>query len=84
MSYEDKINIEKQQKEHHLLPEKFRQKMKDDINEARKSQETVQIFTFDLQKALPTPLLTISTAYYKRQLWTYNLCVHDEVHKKSK
>lgn len=32
--------------------------------------------TFDLQKALPFPRLTVSVAYYKRNL--YNLGIHCE------
>lgn len=32
---------------------------------------------FDLQKALPCPLLTTNKIYYMRQLWTYNFCVHN-------
>uniref|UniRef100_A0A1B6KFA9 Uncharacterized protein n=1 Tax=Graphocephala atropunctata TaxID=36148 RepID=A0A1B6KFA9_9HEMI len=34
-------------------------------------------FSFDLQKALPFPILTCSTAYYKRNMYVYNLGCHD-------
>jgi hypothetical protein len=32
---------------------------------------------FDLQKTLPTPNLSNQKAYYFRQLWTYNLAIHE-------
>lgn len=35
------------------------------------------VITFDLQKTLPTPVLSWSQIYYSRQLWNYNLCVHN-------
>lgn len=35
------------------------------------------MLTFDLEKSLPTPVLTTGVVYYKRQLWTYNQGIHD-------
>lgn len=52
-----------------------------DISLSAVSNEKVQCFTFDLQKTLETPSLSTNVAYYKRKLWTYNLCIYDEVHK---
>lgn len=52
-----------------------------DITLGVASEEKIQCFTFDLQKTLETPSLSTSVAYYKRQLWTYNLCIYDEIHK---
>jgi len=32
--------------------------------------------TFDLQKTLPLPKLSVGQAFYMRQLWLYNTCIH--------
>ena len=37
----------------------------------------LDVITFDLQQALATPLLRTSVVFFKRQMWVYNLGVHD-------
>lgn len=42
-----------------------------------------EVLVFDLQRALKVPSLSTSEAYYKRQLWCYNLCIYDEKRKRA-
>lgn len=62
--------------------EKTKSQFLKDVEDAAKSEGTIQCLTFDLQKTLETPSLATSEFYYKRKLWTYNLCIFDEVEKK--
>ena len=41
-----------------------------------KCHSDVELLTFDLQKCLPTPVLSTGV-YNKQQLWTYNQGIHD-------
>ena len=56
--------------------ERAYQQLKEDSALSRSDPNTMAV-TFDLQQSLPTPVLTTNIVYYKRQLWTYNLGVHN-------
>ena len=63
--------------EHHkVLAESTYQKLNEDATYA-KAHENTEMLTFDLEKSLPTPVLSTGVVYYKRQLWTYNQGIHD-------
>lgn len=47
------------------------------LAEAAKTDPSRVASAFDLQKTLPTPMLTCNKVYYSCQLWTYNLGVHN-------
>lgn len=69
-------NLQKQLDEHHKLAEIAYDAKKTDklLSQSDKARKTI---TFDMQQCLPTPFVQSSVAFYKRQLWTYNLTVHD-------
>lgn len=75
----DLTDLEKQKlltkKELHVRKaDKGYEELRNDIKKSGgKKKETI---TFDLQQTLPTPHLSQSQAFYKRQLWVYNECVH--------
>ena len=48
-----------------------------DSRSCKESDSDMTVLTFDLEKTLPTPVLTTGICYYKRQLWTYNFGVHN-------
>lgn len=41
-----------------------------------RENEEVEVLTFDYQQNLPLPKVPAGEAFYKRQLWTYNFCIH--------
>ena len=61
---------------HKRRAERAYQQLKEDTALAKSSSD-VDTITFDLEQSLPTPVLTTNIVFYKRQLWTYNLGIHD-------
>ncbi|CAG9829537.1 unnamed protein product [Diabrotica balteata] len=73
ISDEEKRKVEIENKLHLRKAEQARSALKVD---KEKSSSHDYVFTFDLQKALAFPKLTTSVAYYKRNMYVYNLGVH--------
>lgn len=65
--------------DHLAMVNKYKLFFSEIVESAKKQNSKIEIRTFDLQKALELPCISTSEAYYKRQLWVYNLCIYDEV-----
>ena len=61
---------------HKRKAERAYQQLKEDTALAKASSD-IDALTFDLEQSLPMPVLTTNIVFYKRQLWTYNLGIHD-------
>lgn len=72
----DKNQLQSQH-EAHIHESKIRYDIKHDDIERSKTENNVRILTVDLQKCLPTPLLTCGLSFYKRKLWTLNFTIYD-------
>lgn len=66
--------MEATQELHLRKAERARECMKLD---SQSTDAETYVMTMDLQKALPFPVLTVSDAYYKRNLYVYNFGIHD-------
>lgn len=75
---EEQLNEFKVTKELHLRKaEAARSGMKKDAELGKSPDNDVTVIAFDLMSTLPTPHLSTGVCYYKRQLWTYCLGIHN-------
>lgn len=73
---EESLDLKVQLAEHQSLAEKAYSEKRNDKDRA-KCESSFRAYTFDLQQCLPTPYLKTSVSFYKRQLWSFNLTIHD-------
>lgn len=75
-SEEEKANLKLEHEVHLRKKEAARYSLKTDAIKAKNNQ-SFYVMTFDLEKALPFPILTTSVAYYKQNIYVYNLGCHE-------
>uniref|UniRef100_A0A1Y1N893 DUF7869 domain-containing protein n=1 Tax=Photinus pyralis TaxID=7054 RepID=A0A1Y1N893_PHOPY len=75
-SEDETAKLKEELSEHHLKADQG-YSSKDRDKTFTKTSEDTKTITFDLQQCLPTPDLQSGESFYKRQLWTFNLTVHD-------
>jgi hypothetical protein len=61
---------------HQRKADSARTSLQEDTARSKILENDITVLTFDLQKTLPTPVLSTGICYYKHQLWTYNLGIH--------
>lgn len=83
VSEKGKTELKLEHQNHMELVEKTRAEFLLDVASAVENDDNIIVLTFDLEKTLETPYLSTSVAFYKRQLWTYNLCIYNEAKKKA-
>lgn len=74
---EETIEQSKNEKEQHLISAEEGRSAKCAAQKEAKKNPAFKAICFDLQKTLACPVLTCNRVYYARQLWTYNLAIHD-------
>lgn len=69
--------MEQKHSDHLQNAESARQSLRNDREKSKTSADIMYTATFDLQKALPFPRLTVSEAYYRRNMYVYNLGINE-------
>lgn len=79
----EQIESAKVQKQLHLLKaEVFYKKLKES-SEIAVNNPDIEVLSFDYQQNFALPKVPSGEAFYCRQLWMYNFCIHSAKSKKA-
>ena len=79
-SPEEKTNFEQQKKMHLQKAEWFYKELKEKSKEAEENDQ-LDVLCFDFQQNMPLPKVPSGDAFYLRQLWVHNFCIHSAKNK---
>ncbi|KAF8783392.1 hypothetical protein HNY73_013557 [Argiope bruennichi] len=74
---QEQQNLREQYEMHLINSEMARKSLHEDRNMVANNPENYFAFSFDLQKTLPYPKLTVTMAYYKRNMYVLNQGFHN-------
>lgn len=81
LSLEQNEKIQKERDEHDSRVKNVKNEFLQCVEDAKTNQ--TEVLTFELQRPLEMPCLSTDECYDWRQLWLSNLCIFDEVRRKS-
>lgn len=73
---EEKANLEVEKQIHLRKAEVFYTYLKQLSAEAKQNDSIIDVLSFDFQQNMPLPHIPSGDVFYKRQLWSYNFCIH--------
>lgn len=82
VSEERRKKMEEEHQEHLKRASEARKLLKNTEQLCRTQAENL-VFTFDMEKTQPMPHINTSVAFYKRQLWLYNLGINNRATNKA-
>lgn len=72
---DEKTELQTEKTLHEIKAGNFFKELKEKTRLCKDNDE-VEVLTFDYEQNLPLPKIPSGEAFYKRQLWTYNFCIH--------
>lgn len=83
LSEESKKKLQHRKKSHMNIVERLKDSFNKCVDQASDNLSGIEVLTFDLQRAQEIPFLSNVEALNYRPLWCFNVCIFDEVRKKS-